>query len=77
MAKYTTEDLLLYIYGETSKEQGKLISEALKSDWNLREKYDVLKQSMDTLDKMVVSPRAESVAAILKYAATTAGVSQP
>ncbi len=74
MAKYTTEDLLLYIYGETTDAETDLINEALLHDWDLREKYDVLKNSMDTLNKMMVSPRAESVNAILKYAGVSVDV---
>lgn len=76
MIEYTTEDLLLYLYRETSEEQSTLIREALEKDWNLREKYDVLKDSMHTLDKMIESPRPESIKAILKYAGVSAAVEQ-
>ncbi len=72
MITYTTEDLLLFIYGETSDEQTELIMNALAEDWNLREQYDVLKNSIETLDQMIVSPRSESVNAILRYAGVTA-----
>jgi anti-sigma factor RsiW len=76
MLEYTTEDLLLYLYGETSVEQAGAISEALKADWELQEKLDVLKQSMDILDSLIESPRPESVQAILAYAGISAPIEQ-
>ena len=76
MLEYTTEDLLLYLYGEASVEQAGAISEALKTDWELREKIDVLRQSMDILDSMIESPRPQSVQAILAYAGISAPMEQ-
>ncbi len=77
MLKYTTEDLLLYLYQETSPEQNEKIKEALEADWDLKEKFDVLVHSVNTLDKMIESPRVESVNAILNYARMTSPVEQP
>ncbi|MGV3530210.1 MAG: hypothetical protein ACO1OO_15015 [Flavisolibacter sp.] len=67
MSKFTPEDLLLYIYKETSPEQAAAIEEALKSDWTLREKLAVLKASQERLDRIVESPRTEVVLNILKH----------
>ena len=68
MTIFTPEDLLLYLYKETSPEQASAIDEALKKDWTLREKLAVLKTSMQRLDKIVVAPRTEVVLQVLNYA---------
>ena len=68
MPSFTPEDLLLYLYNETSPEMTKAVEEALKNDWTLREKLNVLKTSMQRLNKITESPRTEVVLSILNYA---------
>ena len=68
MPSFTPEDLLLYLYKETSPEKTAAVEEALKSDWTLREKLEVLRSSMKRLDKITESPRTEIVLNILNYA---------
>jgi hypothetical protein len=68
MTNFTPEDLLLYLYKETSTTQTAAIEAALKKDWALREKLDVLKASMERLDKLAVSPRTEVVLNVLNHA---------
>jgi hypothetical protein len=68
MTSFTPEDLLLYLYKESSPEQTAAIKEALKKDWTLREKFAVLKTSAQRLDRIKVSPRTEIVLNILSYA---------
>ena len=68
MTNFTPEDLLLYLYKESTPEQNNAIEEALKKDWTLREKLSVLKTSMQRLDKIVVAPRTEVVLDVLNYA---------
>ncbi len=75
MSKYTPEDLLLYIYKETSAEMNVAIEEELKNDWTLREKLAVLKTSHERLNTLSEAPRTEAVLNILKYAARTHKVS--
>ena len=70
MTKFTPEDLLLYLYKETSLQQTAEIEEALQSDWALREKLAVLRASMQRLDKLVVAPRTEVVLNVLNQART-------
>ncbi len=70
MYNYTPEDLLLYLYKETSEETTAAIDDAIKNDWTLREKLAVLKTSMSRLDAIKTSPRIESVLNILRYAGT-------
>lgn len=68
MSKFTPDDLLLYLYKESSPAQKKAIEASLQTDWALREKSEVLKVSMQRLDKIIESPRTEVVLNILNYA---------
>ncbi|HEX2532157.1 MAG TPA: hypothetical protein VHK69_00400 [Chitinophagaceae bacterium] len=72
MLNYSPEDLILYLYGETSEETTAAIEEALKKDWTLREKLAVLKGSQERLNSIIVTPRTEAVLNVLKYAWQTA-----
>jgi hypothetical protein len=71
MTNFTPEDLLLYLYKETSLEQTAQIEEALAKDWTLREKLAVLQNSMQRLDKLVLAPRTEVVLNVLNQARET------
>ena len=68
MTNFTPEDLLLYLYKETSAKQTVAIVTALQNDWTLREKLNVLKASMERLDKITQSPRTEVVLNVLNHA---------
>lgn len=68
MTNFTPEDLLLYLYKETSINETKAIEAALQKDWTLREKLGVLKASMERLDKIVTTPRTEVVLNVLNHA---------
>ena len=68
MTNFTPEDLLLYLYKESSVKQTAAIEAALEKDWTLREKLTVLKASMQRLDKITASPRTEVVLNVLNYA---------
>ena len=65
---YTPEDLIRYLYKETSTEETTAIEAALLDDWTLREKLAVLKTSMERLNSIKVSPRSEVILNILRYA---------
>ena len=68
MTTFTPEDLLLYLYKETSEKQTTAIEDALKQDWTLREKLAVLKISLERLDGIKKSPRTRIGLNILNYA---------
>ena len=70
MSLFTPEDLLLYLYKETSPEQTAATEEELRKDWTLREKLAVLQTSKARLDAIVETPRTETVLNILRYAAS-------
>lgn len=76
MHHYTPEDLILFLYKETSLPITAGIEEALQIDWTLREKLAVLKASISGLDTVVESPRASVVSKILKYASQSEIISQ-
>lgn len=65
---FTPEDLLEYLYKETSPERTQAIEEALRTDWSLREKMAVLQTSRERLDRLVESPRTETILRLLRYA---------
>jgi hypothetical protein len=73
MTLYTPEDLLQYLYKETSPSQTAAIEQSLKEDWTLREKLEVLQASVKRLDTALESPRTEVVLRVLNYARETMG----
>jgi anti-sigma factor RsiW len=75
MYNYSPEELIQYLYNETSPTTTAAIEQALKQDWTLREKLAVLKTSMERLNSITQSPRTETILAILKYAAKPQTVS--
>lgn len=74
MHNYSPEDILLYLYKETSPEQTADIEAALKNDWTLREKMLVMKTAMERLNNIVETPRTEVVLEILKHARAAAEI---
>jgi hypothetical protein len=65
---FTPEDLLQYLYKETTPEENKAIEKAMAEDWTLKEKFEVIKKAAQRLTKFTFSPRTESVLNVLKYA---------
>ena len=72
MTHFSPEDLLCYLYKETTPEMTTAIEAALQLDWTLREKLAVLKAAHDRLQTLVEAPRTEAVLNILRYAAKPA-----
>ncbi|MEO8822241.1 MAG: hypothetical protein ABI366_01610 [Ginsengibacter sp.] len=69
MTKITLEDLVRYLYNETSEPKTASIRAALQTDWNLRESYEELVSSKHDLSRIQLSsPRPESVNKVLDYA---------
>ena len=75
MHNYTPEDLICYLYKETTPEQTSAIEEALQNNWTLREKMAVLKTAHERLNTLMETPRTQVVLNILKYANTTETIS--
>jgi hypothetical protein len=74
MTLFTPEDLLRYLYKESSHELTSAIEKALKEDFTLREQMNELQSSVDQVnaEKKLVAPRMEVVAKVLQYARETA-----
>lgn len=75
MYNYSPEELLQYLYKETTPEMTAAIEKALQEDWTLREKLAVLKASYERLNTLVESPRTQTILNILRYAEATEKVS--
>ena len=71
MTLFTPEDLLLYLYKESSPELTVAIESALKENWMLREKLQVLQSSADELNTVTVAPRMEVILRVMNYAKET------
>jgi hypothetical protein len=61
------------LYNETSSARAAEIEQALQRDWSLREKLEVLQNSMHILPKTLEAPRTQTVINILNYARETVG----
>lgn len=68
MHNFTPEDLLLYLYNETSPAQAASIKAALETDWSLREKFETLTASQKELSVVKLSPSRKTIDNILNYA---------
>ena len=68
MNNFTPEDMIRFLYNEMNAEEKSALQLALESDWTLREKFEVLKQAVLSLDTIQYSPRPQAVYAILQYA---------
>lgn len=69
MHNFTMEDLLQYLYQDTSPEKTAAIKEALQADWSLREKMNILAGTHNQLNEVkMVSPSQRTIDNILSYA---------
>ena len=68
MTKITPEELVRYLYNETSEQKTALIKAALQSDWNLRVAFEKLVSAKQNLQETMFSPRQETINTILEYA---------
>ena len=67
--KFTPNDLVRYIYKETSLAESLAIEEAFNEDWNLYETYEELHKAYAQLPKVTFAPSPTSIRNILKYSA--------
>jgi hypothetical protein len=68
MHNFTPEDLLQYLYQETSPAQTAAIKAALETDWSLREKFEVITSAQKRLEALKMSPSQQTIDNILNYA---------
>ena len=67
MHNFTPEDLVQYLYAETSKEKSTAIEAALQTDWSLNETFDLIVDAQTKLEEVNLSPREEAINRILQY----------
>ena len=73
MIKTITQDnLIRFIYRETSAEEASLIEEALRSDFELKELYEQLLESKAELDKVRLQPSQKVIDNIMNYSKNSA-----
>jgi hypothetical protein len=68
MQSFTQEDLLQYLYQETSDEKTVAIRAAMETDWDLKEKFEVISSAQKRLEKLILQPRKKAVDFVLRYA---------
>ena len=68
MHNFTPEDLLQYLYKETSPAQTAEIKAALENDWSLREKFEEITAAQSQLETLKMSPSQQTIDNILNYA---------
>lgn len=68
MENITLDDLLQYLYKETSPEKTEAIAKALENDYSLQEKLKVMSAASKRLDALKMSPRQDTIDKIMQHA---------
>jgi hypothetical protein len=68
MQNFTPEDLIQYVYNETSPENSSAIKAALKKDFQLKETFDIIVSAQKSLETFQISPSEQSMDTILLHA---------
>jgi len=63
-----TEELIQFLYNETTNEQNIRIQKALETDWSVKEEYEMLLQTIEEMKKVSYSPSNQTIESILKLA---------
>ena len=62
-----TEDLIRFLYNETSNNENLLIEASLAYDTKLKEEYETLKGTVEELNSLSFSPSDKSIDRILSH----------
>jgi len=73
MNNFTPEDMIRFLYNEMNAEEKSALMRALEGDWALREKFEVLKEAIKSLDTLKLSPRPQAIFSIMQYAESKVG----
>lgn len=68
MRIFTTEDLLQYLYKETSQKKSAAIRAALETDWSLHEAFEIMVSGQKQLEELNLSPGESVLKRICDYA---------
>ena len=77
MHNFTPEDLIQYLYKETSPERTAEIMAALENDWSLREKLEVIIAAQKRLEPLKLSPGQQTLDKLMSYAEKAIGELTP
>ncbi|GAA5042044.1 hypothetical protein GCM10011506_44210 [Marivirga lumbricoides] len=64
---FTHDDLIRYVYDETTTEENRLIEKALAIDLALLEQYQELQKLKTQLDGSMMAPSEKTINSILEY----------
>ena len=67
MYKITTEDLLQYIYKETSTDQNLMITDEMEKNPSLKEEYLDLLNTIEEMNQLSYSPSQSVIDNIMKF----------
>ena len=73
MYKFTSEDLVQFLYRDTSADKIAAIHEELNNNWPLNEEYQQLLEGKRMLQNFRRSPRKSTLENILRYAEHSIG----
>ena len=65
---FTEDDLVRYVYGETSIHENQEIENAVVCDSDLQELLNDLKSTVKMLDEMILSPSERALERVFKFA---------
>ncbi|MEP6951406.1 MAG: hypothetical protein ABI863_19105 [Ginsengibacter sp.] len=77
MSNFTQEDLVQYIYRETSEHKTVAIGVALETDWALRDSFEQFLSCQKNLEEVHLSPRNEAIDRILQHTTKKQGQLHP
>lgn len=78
MTKFTPEDLIQFMYNETSIQKTAAIKAALETDWDLKESFELLSGTQKNLREIKLSsPREEVINKILQHTTKKQGQLYP
>lgn len=69
-ANFTTNDLLLFLYGEMSPDRAAELTEVMLSDASLRAEFQKLKETKDKLNTEEFEPDPTTVHMVMDYSAS-------
>ncbi|MGV3598304.1 MAG: hypothetical protein ACO1PI_10590 [Bacteroidota bacterium] len=69
-SNFTTNDLLLFLYGEMNADKAAVLTEQLITDVALRAEYLKLKETKERLDAEQFEPDATTINMVMDYSAS-------
>lgn len=69
---FTQDDVIRYIYKETSEQENEAIAQALLTDEMLMDDYKQLSASVETLNSAMLEPSEKAINNILNYSKSIA-----